>query len=43
VNRYREIIPEEVQHRPPREILAELTKLEGEIKEGLREVEAMVS
>ncbi|HVS06352.1 MAG TPA: class I SAM-dependent DNA methyltransferase [Candidatus Dormibacteraeota bacterium] len=42
VNRYREVIPEEVKHRPPNEIIAELQELEGEIQAGLSELEAMV-
>lgn len=42
VNRYREAVTEEVAHRPPKEIIAELTKLEAEITEGMRELEAML-
>ena len=42
VNRYREVVHEEVTHRPPKEIIAELTKLEAEITEGLQELETML-
>src|SRR2546426_959804 len=33
VNRYKEVVHEEVQHRPPRELLADLAKLEAEIQQ----------
>jgi type I restriction enzyme M protein len=42
VNRYREVVPKEVEHRPPLEILAELRTLESEIQEGMAELEAML-
>jgi type I restriction enzyme M protein len=42
INRYKEVVHEEVEHRKPREILAELEKIEGEIQAGMRELEAMV-
>jgi len=42
LNRYKEIVHEEVQHRPPAEILANLTKIEGEIQQGLKELEGML-
>ena len=42
VNRYREVLREEVEHRPPTEIITELNKLEAEIQQGLVELEAMV-
>ena len=42
VNRYREVLREEVEHRPPKEIIAELNKLEVEIQEGLRGLEEML-
>jgi type I restriction enzyme M protein len=41
VNRYREVAYEEVEHRPPTEIIAELNKLEAQIQQGLLELEAM--
>ena len=34
LNRYKEVVHEEVEHRPPKEILAELKALEEEIAEG---------
>ncbi len=42
LNRYREMVHDEVEHRPPREIIAELKALEGEIAKGLAELEGMV-
>ncbi len=42
LNRYKEVVHEEVEHRDPKEILAELWKLEEEIQEGMRELEAML-
>jgi type I restriction enzyme M protein len=35
VNRYKEIIHEEAQHRPPLDIIADLEALESEIQSGL--------
>lgn len=40
LNRYKEAIPKEVEHRPPLEILADLAVLETEIQEGMKELEA---
>jgi type I restriction enzyme M protein len=42
LNRYKEVVHEEIDHRPPREILAELAKIEEEIQEGMRELEGML-
>ena len=42
LNRYKEVMREEVVHRAPREILAELARLEDEIREGMRELEGML-
>ena len=42
INRYKEVVHAEVTHRSPREILAELAKLEGEIQKGMRELEKML-
>jgi type I restriction enzyme M protein len=42
LNRYKEVVHEEVQHRAPREILADLHRLEAEIQEGLRQLEGML-
>jgi type I restriction enzyme M protein len=42
LNRYKEVVHEEVEHRAPREILAELEQLEDEIRQGMRELEGML-
>ncbi len=42
LNRYKEVVHEEVEHRPPKEILAELAKLEEEIQRGMKELEGML-
>ena len=43
LNRYKEVAREEVEHRAPREILAELVRLEDEIRERMKELEGMLS
>ena len=43
INRYKEVVHDEVQHASPREILAELAELEREIEAGMRELEGMMS
>ena len=42
LNRYKEVIHEEVAHRPPTEILQSLGKLEAEIQKGMKELEGML-
>ena len=42
LNRYKEVVHEEINHRPPKEILAELAKIEEEIQQGMRELEGML-
>lgn len=42
INRYKEVVHEAVEHRPPKDIIAELKALEQEIAEGLDELEAML-
>jgi type I restriction enzyme M protein len=42
LNRYKEVIHEEVEHLPPREILINLARLEEEIQQGMRELERLV-
>ena len=42
LNRYKEVIHEEVAHRPPGEILKALGKLETEIQQGMKELEEML-
>ena len=39
---YKELVHEEIQHRPPKEILAKLAKLEEEIQQGMQELEGML-
>ncbi|MCX5954532.1 MAG: hypothetical protein NTZ40_13805 [Cyanobacteria bacterium] len=41
-NRYKELIHDEVEHRPPLEILAELRAIEQEILQGLEGLEGML-
>ena len=42
INRYKEVVHEEVDHVPPKQILAELQQIEEEIQRGLRELEGML-
>ena len=42
LNRYKEVVHEEVTHRPPGEILQALGQLEKEILEGMKELEGML-
>jgi type I restriction enzyme M protein len=42
INRYKEVMHEEAEHRPPKEIIAELQALEQKITEGLDELEGML-
>ena len=42
LNRYKEVVHEVGEHRPPNEILAELAKLEDEIQRGMNELEGML-
>ncbi len=42
INRYKEVVHEEVEHRAPREILKELAGMEGEIQVGMKELEALL-
>jgi type I restriction enzyme M protein len=43
VNRYKETVRDEVEHRPPTEIIAELTRLETEIQKGLDDLKLMLT
>ena len=43
LNRYKEVVHEEVAHRPPGEILASLAELEKEIVLGMNELETMLA
>ncbi|MBC7918813.1 MAG: SAM-dependent DNA methyltransferase, partial [Rhodoferax sp.] len=42
INRYKEVVHAQVQHRAPAEILAELAKLEEEIAAGMKTLEGML-
>lgn len=42
LNRYKEVVHEEVEHVPPSQLIAELRQLEREIDEGLGALEAML-
>lgn len=43
LNRYKEIVHDEVEHRDPLEIIADIEQLEDEIAKGLAELKAMLS
>ena len=42
LNRYKEVVHEEIAHRPPGDILKALGKLETEIQQGMKELEGML-
>jgi type I restriction enzyme M protein len=42
LNRYKETVHEAIEYRPPKEILAELTNLEEQIRRGIQELEGML-
>ncbi len=42
INRYKEIVHEEIDHRDPREILKALAALEDDIRQGLTDLEALL-
>ena len=42
INGYKEVVHDEAEHRSPKEILAELAKLETEIQHGIKELEGML-
>lgn len=42
LNRYKEVVQAEVTHRPPRELLAELAKLELDIQAVMKDLEGML-
>jgi len=42
LNRYKEIVHEKVEHRPPTEIITDLERLEDEIRAGLEELKGMI-
>ncbi len=43
LNRYKEVVHDEVEHRPPLEIIADLEQLEGGDSDRLAELKAMLS
>lgn len=43
LNRYKELVHDDVEHRAPLEIIAEIEKLEDEIAQGLTQLKAMLS
>ncbi|MGL5864008.1 MAG: type I restriction-modification system subunit M, partial [Phycicoccus sp.] len=43
LNRYKEIVHDEIEHRPPLDIIADIETLEDEIAKGLDELKAMLS
>ncbi len=43
LNRYKQVVYQEVAHVPPKQILAELLELEREIEAGLKELEGMLA
>ncbi|QDV40664.1 hypothetical protein Enr13x_04980 [Stieleria neptunia] len=42
INRYKEVVYEEVEHRPPQEILDELEGIENEITQGMKQLGGML-
>jgi type I restriction enzyme M protein len=42
INRYKETVHDEIEHRPPTEIIAELELIENDIRHGLEELKGMV-
>jgi type I restriction enzyme M protein len=42
LNRYKEVVHDEVEHRPPAEILDELERIEAEIQQGMSELKGML-
>ncbi|WP_147136659.1 type I restriction-modification system subunit M [Nocardia ninae] len=42
LNRYKEVVHEEVEHRPPLEIIEELERIEAEIQQGMSELKGML-
>jgi type I restriction enzyme M protein len=43
LNRYKEVVHDDVEHRPPLEIINDIEKLEEEIAKGLSDLKAMLS
>ncbi len=43
LNRYKEIVHDEIEHRPPLEIIADIERLDDELAKGLDELKAMLT
>jgi type I restriction enzyme M protein len=43
INRYKEVVHEEMTHKSPVEILAGLAELEKEIQQGMKELRGMLT
>jgi type I restriction enzyme M protein len=43
LNRYKEVVPDTVEHRSPKEILADLANMEADIQQELRELESLLA
>jgi type I restriction enzyme M protein len=43
LNRYKQVVHAEAEHRAPKEVLTELTKLELDISRGMKELEGMLT
>jgi len=43
LNRYKEVVHEEVDHRDPKDIIADLARLEAEIQQGIKELEGLLA
>jgi len=43
LNRYKEVVHEEVDHRAPQDIIADLARLEDEIQQGMKELEGLLA
>lgn len=43
LNRYKEVVHEEVDHRAPKDIIADLARLEAEIQQGMQELEGLLT
>jgi type I restriction enzyme M protein len=42
LNRYKEVVHEELTHRPPKDILKSLAKLETEIQRGMKDLDGLL-
>lgn len=42
INRYKQVVHKEIEHRAPKDIIAELKEMEADIAKGLAELEAML-